>query len=83
MTLVQGCNRSCKKHPSVTLADFFSPPKLGVKLFNQPTRLLEANFPIVVVLTTVFSVSKYTEKDLQQIFKTILEARASTTSEKS
>ena len=83
MTLVQGRSRLRKERLSVALFDSFSPPKLGDELSNQPNKSLKVNFPIVIVFATALSAPKYTKKDLQRIFKTVLEAQTSTTSVKS
>ena len=58
----------------------FSPPlELDEELFGKltgPPRL-----SLAVISATALFVPKYTKKDLQRILKTVLEARAPTTSE--
>ena len=48
---------------------------------DQLARPSGANFSVVVVSATIFPVLKYTEKDLQRIFKTVLEAQVPTIAE--
>ena len=83
MTSVQGRRRprqeSLSAAPSV--APFISPPdpspppKSGNKLSDQPTGPSGVKL-LVNAPPTVTSVSKYSEDDLQRIFKAVLKARA-------
>lgn len=83
MTLIWGYGYLHRKYPSVALPNsFLSPFKLRNKLSNQPTRPLRAKFFTTVIFVTASTIFKYIERDLQQIFKTILEAQVPTTSEK-
>ena len=79
MTSVQGRGRLCRKRlsvaPSITLPDFFSPPELGDKLSDQPAGPLGGK-PLANSPPIANSVPKYSENNLQQIFKAVLEARA-------
>ena len=82
MTSVRGRGRPRKERLSVTPSDSFPPPESGDELFDQPARPPGANLPVAVVPVAIPPVPKYTKKDLQRILKTVLEARAPTTSEK-
>ena len=62
--------------PSVTPPDFFLPSKIGDKLSNQPAGFSRAKLPIADATATATSISKYSEDDLQRIFKAVLEAQA-------
>lgn len=73
MILVQDRGRLCKKRFSIILFDSFSSLKLDDKLFNQSVGPLGANFSIVVNFAIAFPTPKYTKKDIQQIFKIVLE----------
>ena len=81
MTSVRGCGRPRRERSSVVSSDSSPPPESGDKLFDEPARPQGANLPIAVVPTAAPPVPKYTEEDLQRILKTVLEARAPTTSE--
>ena len=83
MTLVWGCRCPCKKWPSVTFFDSFLSLELGDKLFDQLIGHPGANLPIAIILSIAFLVPKHIKKDLQRIFKIVLEVQASTTSKKS
>ena len=72
MTLVQGRSRPCRECPSVALLD--SSPSLESEFFEQPAGYWRAKLLITVVSVTATDVSIYIKNDLQQIFKTILEA---------
>ena len=74
MTLIQGRGCPRRKRLSVPLFDSFPPPESNNDLFDQPAGLLKANFPIVIVPAAALAFPKYTEKDLQWILKTVLEA---------
>ena len=78
MTSVQGRGRSRHERssaaPFVAPPDSFLPPELDDKLFNQPTRPLETKPPVANTPASATSIPKYSEDDLQQIFKTVLEA---------
>lgn len=63
------------------LLDSPLPLELDDNLFDQLAELSGANFPVAVIPTTAPPIAKYTEEDLQQILKTVLEARAPTISE--
>ena len=58
---------------SITPPDFFSPPDSGDKLFDQAAWPSRAK-PLANVPPAATSVPKYSEDDLHQIFKAILEA---------
>ena len=79
MTLVQGHGHSRRKHssaaPSVAPFDSFPSSESGDELSNQPSRLLRAK-PLVANAFATTSVPKYSENDLQRIFKTVFEAQA-------
>lgn len=81
MTLIQGRDHLHRERLSIALFDSFSLFELEDKLFNPFARPLKANLLIAVVLATIFLVFKYIKKDLQGIFKTILEVWAPTTSQ--
>lgn len=74
ITSVQDCSYSYKKHPFIAFFDTFLSLNLDDKLFDQPAELLGINLLIAVVLFAAFLVPKYIKEDLQQIFKTVLEA---------
>ena len=80
MTSVQGRAYPHRERPFVAILDFSLPLESVDKLFNQP---VGSPGPHLVVIPTVAPfVPKYTEKNLQKIFKTVLEAQALTTSKK-
>lgn len=83
MTLIKSHGYSQKEHSYVTLLDSFSPFELGNKMSDQPVASLGPNFLIAIIPTTTPSVFKYTKKNLQQIFKIVLEAWAANIFEKS
>ena len=76
---VRGRRRSCYEHSSATLfiapLDSFSTPKSGDKLSDQPIGPLKTKLPIANAPAAAISISKYSKDNLQQIFKTVLEAR--------
>ena len=80
MTSVWDRSRLCRKCPFVALLDSFPSSELDDKFFNQSTKPSKSH--LNVILTTTFLVLKYTEKDWQQILKTLLKAQAPITSEK-
>ena len=79
MTLVQGRRRPCCKRspaaPSIAHLDSSPPPKLGDKLSDQPAGPSGTKPPITNAPAAI-NVSKYSENDLQRIFKAIPEAQA-------
>ena len=83
MTSVQGHKRSCWERPSVApfvapfiaFPDSFPSSKSDDKLSNQLARLLETK-PLVNAFAAAINVPKYSEDDMQWIFKTVLEAWA-------
>ena len=79
MTSVQshGCPRQKRLSValSITLLDFSPPPKSGDELFDQPAGSSGAK-PLANTPAAVTSVPKYSEDDLQQILKAVLEAWA-------
>ena len=64
--------------PSITPPDSFPPPESGNKLSNQPAGPSGTKPSVADALTTATSVPKYSENDLQRIFKAVLEAQAPT-----
>ena len=82
MTLVQGPGHLCRERlsvaPSIALLDFSSPSKSGDKLFDQPTGPSGTKFPVADTPVATTNVPKYSEDDLQRIFKAVLEAQALT-----
>ena len=82
MTLIRGRGRLSRKRSFVALFNFSLPSVSSDKLSDQPTGFSKTKLSIVVILVTTLTVFKYTEKDLQQIFKTVLEAQAPITSKK-
>lgn len=83
MTSVWGCGYPCRERLSDVFLDFSSPSESDDKLSNQPTGLLRANISIAIILTTIPSIFKYNKKNLQRIFKIVLEAWTSITFDKS
>lgn len=81
MTSIQGYGRSCKEHSSIALSDSFSLLELDNKLSNQPVGPSRQDFAVVPAVIPF--VPKHNQEDLQKILKTVLEAQALTTSEKS
>ena len=83
MTSVRGRGRPCRKRPSVASSiapsvappDSSPPPESGDELSDQPARPLGPK-PPVANAPSATSVLKYSEDDLQKIFKAVLEARA-------
>ena len=83
MTLVRGRGRPRREYPSVAPSDAPSiapldsspSPKSGDKLSNQPARP-SGRKPLTNPPLTTNSIPKYSEDDLQKIFKAVLEARA-------
>ena len=68
MTSVQGRNYLCQKRFFIAPPDFFLPPKSEVsKQLNRP---LGSKSSAIAT-----NISKYSKDDLQQIFKTVLEAQ--------
>ena len=82
MTSIQGCRRFRRERlfitPFVTFSDFSSPLELDDKLSDQHARPLGIKPPIAVTLVATTNIPKYSEDDLQRIFKAVLEARAPT-----
>ena len=78
MTLIQGCRCPHQKRlfvaPFIALFDFSPSPKLGNKLFDQLTRLSGMKPLIIVASVFITNIIKYSEDDLQRIFKAVLEA---------
>ena len=78
MTSVQGRGRPCRERssaaPSVAPPDSFPPPESGNKLSDQPAGL-STKPPVANAPAAANSIPKYSENDLQRIFKTVLEAR--------
>ena len=70
-----------KKHPFESYFDSSLPPESNDELSNQPARF--SRLYLTIVLAIASPIPKYTKEDLQWIFRTILEARVSTTSKKS
>ena len=79
MTSVQGRGRPRRKRSSaalsVTAPDSFSLFELGDELSDQLAKPLGTK-PSIANASTANSVPKYSEDDLQRIFKAVLEARA-------
>ena len=83
MTSVWGRGRPRRKRPSVALyiafsiapPDSFPPSESGDELSNQSARLSGLKLPVANAPAAT-SVLKYSEDDLQRIFKAVLEARA-------
>lgn len=73
MTLAQGCGYFCKEYLFKFLFDFFLFSKSNNGIFNQPTRSLGAHLLFTIIPAATPYISKYIEKNLQQIFKTVLE----------
>ena len=73
MTSVQVCKRLRRNRFSITLFNSSTPPEL--EFFDQPTASAIAPAATLVVF-------KSTKKDLQQTFKTVLEAQAPTSIKK-
>ena len=84
MTSVRGCGRLCRKRPSialsvtpsVTLPDSSLSPKLDDKLSNQPVGPSGMKPSVADIFAAATSISKYSENNLQRIFKAVLEAWA-------
>lgn len=74
MTFVQGHGCFCRKSLSVVFSDFFSSLESDDEMSNQPAWYLREDLPIAIVPPTISSIPKYTKENLQQIFKTVLEA---------
>lgn len=70
-----------RKHPFMVFFYFSPLSELNNKLSDQPTRLSGPH--LAIVPTTSLLISMYIKEDLQQILKTVVEARASTTSKES
>ena len=79
MTSVRGRGRPRRERPSVALPDSSPPPES--EFSDQPAGPPGAKLPVAVVPAAAPAVPKYNEEDLQRILKTVLEARAPTTSE--
>lgn len=79
MTLVQSHGCLHKKYLSIALLDSSLLSKS--EFSNQPTKPLSLKFFVAVVPITALFVFKYTEENLQQIFKIVLKAWAPTISE--
>ena len=83
MTSLRGCGRPRWEHPSVAPSvalfiappDSSPPPKSGDKLSDQPARPSEAK-PLANAPAAATNIFKYSEDDLQRIFKAVLEAQA-------
>ena len=82
MTSVRGRRRlhfeRSSAAPIVAPLDFSPPPESGDKLSNQPAGPLATKRPIANVLAAAINIPKFSKDDLQQILKTILEARVPT-----
>ena len=78
MISVQGRGRPRREHLSVapSVASHNSSPPPKSEFSEQPAGPLGAKPPVNVVPAT--DIPKYSENDLQQILKTVLEARAPT-----
>ena len=80
MTSLQGCRRLCRERLSiaifVTPPDSSLPPELDDKLSKQPARPSEMKLLIAVPFDAATNIPKYSENDLQRIFKIVLEAWA-------
>ena len=84
MTLVRGRRRFYRERPSATPfvapsvapLDSSQPPKSGDKLFNQPAGPSRTKPPVTDALIVTTNVPKYSEDNLQRIFKAVLEAQA-------
>ena len=78
MTSVRGRGCSRPEHssaaPSVALPDSSPPPESGDELSDQPARPLTKP-PIANAPAAANNIPKYSEDDLQWIFKTVLEVR--------
>ena len=83
MTSIWGCGCFRREHPFLTssfipsIASFASSPplKLGDKLSDQPAKSSGIK-SLTNALATATCVFKYSENDLQRIFKAVLEAQA-------
>ena len=64
--------------PSVAPPDSSIFPESDDKLSDQPAGPLGTKSPIANTLAAAINIPKYPEDDLQQILKTVLEARVST-----
>ena len=75
MSLIQGCNHFHRECLFIVLLNSFLSPQLVNKLSDQSAESLKTNLSITVYIPiTICFILIYIEKDLQQIFKTILEA---------
>ena len=81
MNSVQGHTRFSREHssatPSVAPLDSSPSPKSCDKFSDQPARPSGMKLPVANAPVAVTSIPKYSEDDLQRIFKTVLEARVS------
>ena len=83
MALVRGRGHLYRERPSVAPSvassvaplNFFLPLELGNKLFNQPAGPSEMKPLIADALIAATNIFKYSENDLQRIFKAVLEAQ--------
>ena len=83
MTSVRGRGHSCwERHsvapsfaPFIASSDFFPLSELGDKLSDQPAGPSRLK-PLANSAPAAISISKYSEDNLQQIFKNVLEAQA-------
>ena len=84
MTSVWGRGRLLWKRPSdvsfvapfVAPLDSSPPLKLGDKLYDQLARPSRTKLPVANASATTISILKYSEDDLQRIFKAVMEAWA-------
>ena len=78
MTSIWGCGRPRHKLSSAALSidpfDFSPPPELGDKLSDQPAGPSGTKSPVANTPATATSIPKYSQDDLQQILKNVLEA---------
>ena len=82
MTSVRGRGRPCREYPSVTPSvapsiaplDSSLPLESDKELSDQPAKPSGTKPPVADAPVAITNVHKYSENDLQRIFKTVLEA---------